>query len=132
VELSDALEVIRGYGFEGCTSLEQEIAFPQNFTSLGEHAFANCRNIRGTLKFNKEFYMFMGNEGYWASNGYAFENCSNIEAVDMSECEYLYQLPVGVFRGCTALHTVKLPPYLERVENEGFAYATNLQNIEFP
>ena len=132
VELSNALEIIRGYAFDGCTSLQQEITFPQNFTSIGEHAFANCRNLTGTVTFNKEFYMFMGNEGYWASNGYAFENCSNIEAVDMSECEYLYQLPVGVFRGCTALHTVKLPPYLERVENEGFAYATNLQNIEFP
>ena len=132
VELSNALEIIRGYAFDGCTSLQQEITFPQNFTSIGEHAFANCRNLTGTVTFNKEFYMFMGNEGYWASNGYAFQNCSNIEAVDMSECEYLYQLPVGVFRDCASLHTVKLPPYLERIENEGFAYDTNLQNIEFP
>ena len=132
VELSNALEVIRGYAFEGCTSLQQEITFPENFTSLGEYAFTNCRNLRGTVTFNKEFYMFMGNEGYWSSNSFAFQNCSNIEAVDLSECEYLYQLPMGVFRDCGSLHTVKLPPYLERIENEGFAYDTNLQNIEFP
>ena len=106
VELSNALEVIRGYAFEGCTSLQQEITFPENFTSLGEYAFTNCRNLIGTVTFNKEFYMFMGNEGYWSSNSFAFQNCSNIEAVDLSECEYLYQLPMGVFRDCGSLHTV--------------------------
>ena len=132
IVLSPALEVIRGYAFEGCTSLQQEITFPQNFTSIGEYAFANCRNLTGTLKFNSEFYMFMGNEGYWSSTGRAFENCSNIKAVDMSECEYLYQLPMGVFSGCNTLETVMLPPYLERIESYGFAYDTNLRNIKFP
>ena len=132
IVFSPALEVIRGYAFEGCTSLQQEITFPQNFTSIGEYAFANCRNLTGTLKFNREFYMFIGNEGYWSSTGRAFENCSNIKTVDMSECEYLYQLPMGVFSGCSALETVMLPPYLERIESDGFAYDTNLSNIKFP
>lgn len=132
VELSPALEVIRGYAFEGCASLQQQITFPQNFTSLGEYAFANCRNLTGTVKFNTEFYMFMGNEGYWSSTGRAFENCSNIETVDMSDCEYLYQLPQGVFAGCTSLNTVMLPPYLERIEGYGFENDVNLLNITFP
>ena len=132
IEFSSALEVIRGYAFEGCTSLQQEITFPERFTSIGEYAFANCRNLTGTVKFNNDFYMFMGNEGYWSDTGYTFENCSKIETVDMSECEYLYQLPWGVFRGCTSLHTMKLPPYLERIEGYGFDGDTNLRNIEFP
>lgn len=132
VELCDALEVIRGYAFEGCSSLQQEIQFPQYFTSIGEYAFANCRNLTGTVKFNDEFYMFMGNEGYWSDTGYTFENCSSIEAVDMSGCENLYQLPNGIFRGCTSLQTVQLPPYLERIEYNGFEDNTNLSDIEFP
>ena len=132
VELSEALEVIRGYAFEGCSSLQQELTFPQNFTSLGVYAFANCRSLYGTLKFNSEFYMFMGNEGYWSSEGRTFENCSNIEVVDMSECEYLYQLPQGVFSRCTSLHTVMLPPYLERIEYYGFEENTSLRTIAFP
>lgn len=132
VELSDALEVIRGYAFEGCSALRQEIHFPQSFTSIGEYAFANCRNLTGTVKFNDEFYMFMGNEGYWSDTGYTFENCSSIEAVDMSACENLYQLPNGIFRGCTSLQTVQLPPYLERIEYNGFEDNTNLSDIEFP
>ena len=132
VELSDALEVIRGYAFEGCSSLQQKIQFPQYFTSIGEYAFANCRNLTGTVKFNDEFYMFMGNEGYWSDTGYTFENCSSIEAVDMSGCENLYQLPMGIFRGCTSLQTVQLPPYLERIEYNGFEDNTNLSDIEFP
>ena len=132
VELSDALEVIRGYAFEGCSSLQQEITFPKNFTSLGEYAFANCRSLYGTLKFNSEFYMFMGNEGYWSSTGRTFENCSNIEVVDMSECENLYQLPQGIFSRCTSLQTVKLPPYLERIEYHGFEENTSLFDVEFP
>lgn len=132
VELSEALEVIRSYAFEGCSSLQQEITFPKNFTSLGEYAFANCRGLYGTVKFNSEFYMFMGNEGYWSSTGRTFENCSNIEVVDMSECENLYQLPQGIFSRCTSLQTVKLPPYLERIEYYGFEENTNLFDIEFP
>ena len=132
VELSSALEVIRGWAFEGCSSLQQEITFPERFTSIGEYAFANCRNLEGTVKFNKEFYMFMGNDGYWSSTGRAFENCSKIETVDMSDCEYLYQLPWGVFAGCTSLQTVMLPPYTERIENEGFRDCASLSNISFP
>jgi hypothetical protein len=132
VELSEALEVIRGYAFEGCSSLQQELTFPPYFTSLGVYAFANCRSLYGTLKFNSEFYMFMGNEGNWSSEGRTFENCSNIEVVDMSECEYLYQLPQGVFSRCYSLHTVMLPPYLERIEYYGFEENTSLRTIEFP
>lgn len=132
VELSSALEVIRGWAFEGCSSLQQEITFPERFTSIGEYAFANCRNLTGTVKFNKEFYMFMGNDGYWSSTGHAFENCSKIETVDMSDCEYLYQLPWGVFAGCTSLQTVMLPPYTERLEGEAFNGCTSLSNISFP
>lgn len=132
VELSSALEVIRGYAFEGCSSLQQDITFPQGFTSLGEYAFANCRSLTGTVKFNSDFYMFMGNEGYWANSGHTFENCTNIEAVDMSACENVYQLPVSIFQGCTSLQTIALPPYLERIEGSAFNNNTSLTDVEFP
>ena len=132
VEFSSALEVIQDFAFENCTSLQQEITFPQNFTSLGISAFANCRNLYGTVKFNNEFYKFMGSEGYWSSAGTSFENCSKIEVVDFSGCENLYQLPQGSFRGCTSLHTVYLPPYLERIEDAVFERNTSLKNITFP
>ena len=132
IVFSDALEVIRSYAFEGCVNLTQELTFPDQLLSIGEYAFANCRNLFGKVKFNSEFYQFIGAEGYWSSTGRAFENCSNIDEVDLSECEYLYEIPSATFNECYALKTVKLPPYLERIDDYSFHNCTNLATIAFP
>jgi len=132
IVFSDALEVIRGYAFEGCNNLTQELTFPDNFTSLGEYAFANCRNLFGTVKFNRDFYMFIGAEGFWSETGRAFENCSGIEEVDLSDCEFLYEIPSATFNECHALATVKLPPYLERIDDYAFNNCRSLTTINFP
>lgn len=132
IVFSDALEVIRGYAFEGCSNLTQELTFPDNFTSLGYYAFANCRNLFGTVKFNREFYMFMGSEGYWSEIGRAFENCSGIEEVDLSECEFLAEIPSATFNECHSLTTVKLPTYIERIDDWAFNNCRSLTGINFP
>ena len=132
VVLNESLEVIQGYAFEGCSSLTQEITLPRDFQSLGERAFANCSSLYGTVKFNRDFYMFMGTEGYGSSTGYCFENCSNIETVDMSEPDFLDEIPNGTFANCTSLKTVLLPPNLERIDNIAFENCSSLDNIEFP
>ena len=132
IVFSDALEVIRGYAFEGCSNLTQELTFPDNFTSLGYYAFANCRNLFGTVKFNREFYMFMGSEGYWSETGRAFENCSGIEEVDLSECEFLTEIPSATFNECHSLTTVKLPTYIERIDDWAFNNCRSLTNINYP
>ena len=132
IVFSDALEVIRSYAFEGCVNLTQELTFPDQLLSIGEYAFANCRNLFGKVKFNSEFYQFIGAEGYWSSTGRSFENCSNIDEVDLSECEYLYEIPSATFNECYALKTVKLPPYLERIDDHAFMNCRSLRNISFP
>ena len=132
VVLDESLEVIQGHAFEDCTSLAQEITLPRDFQSLGEYAFANCISLYGTVKFNRDFYMFMGTEGYGSSAGSCFENCSNIETVDMSEPDFLDEIPHSTFSGCTSLKTVLLPPMLERIDNNAFFECTSLDNIEFP
>ena len=132
VVLNESLEVIQGYAFEGCTSLKQEITLPRDFQSLGERAFANCSSLYGTVKFNRDFYMFMGTEGYGSVAGSCFENCTSIEAVDMSEPDFLDEIPNSTFAGCTSLKNVLLPPNLERIDNNAFSNCTSLDNIEFP
>ena len=132
VVLNANLEVIQGYAFEGCSALAQEITLPSNFQSLGERAFANCSSLYGTVKFNRDFYMFMGAEGYGSSAGSCFENCSSIETVDMSEPDFLDEIPNSTFAGCTSLKTVLLPPTLNRIDNYAFAYCSSLDGIEFP
>ena len=132
VVLNENLEVIQGYAFEGCSSLTQQITLPRDFQSLGERAFANCSSLYGTVKFNRDFYMFMGTEGYGSSTGYCFANCSKIETVDMSEPDFLDEIPYGTFQGCTSLKTVLLPPMLDRIDNNAFSNCKSLDNIEFP
>ncbi|MBR4731026.1 MAG: leucine-rich repeat protein [Prevotella sp.] len=132
VVFNESLEAIQGYAFEGCSSLKQEITLPRDFQSLGEHAFANCSSLYGTVKFNRDFYMFMGTEGYGSSTGYCFENCSNIETVDMSEPDFLDEIPYYTFVNCTSLKTVLLPQNLDRIDNGAFYNCTSLDNIEFP
>lgn len=132
VVLNESLETIQGYAFQGCSSLKQEITLPRDFQSLGEHAFADCSSLYGTVKFNRDFYMFMGTEGYGSSTGYCFENCSSIESVDMSEPDFLDEIPYGTFANCTSLKTVLLPPNLERIDNNAFSNCSSLDGIEFP
>ena len=132
VVLNESLEVIQGYAFERCSSLKQEITLPRDFQSLGEYAFANCSSLYGTVKFNRDFYMFMGSEGYGSSAGGCFENCTSIETVDLSEPDFLDEVPIGTFAGCTSLKTVLLPPNLDRIDNSAFESCTSLDNIEFP
>ena len=132
IVFNDALEVIRGYAFEGCTNLTQEITFPDNLLSLGYYAFANCRNLFGKVKFNPDFYIFMGSEGYWSETGRAFEGCNRIEEVDLSECDFLYEIPSATFNECSSLTTVKLPPYIERIDDFAFNNCRSLTSINFP
>lgn len=132
VVLNENLQVIQAYAFEGCSSLTQEITLPRNFESLGECAFANCSSLYGTVKFNRDFYMFMGTEGYGSSAGNCFANCSKIETVDMSDPDFLDEIPYGTFSGCTSLKTVLLPPMLDRIDDYAFSGCTSLDNIAFP
>ena len=126
------LEVIRNRAFYGCSGLTQELTFPEQFTSLGEYAFANCYGLNGTLTFNQEFYMFIGAEGYHSETGYAFDNCTNIRKIDMSACEYLYEIPSGTFQGCSNVSEVHLPPYVERIDEYVFQNCGSLVDISFP
>ncbi|MBP3775822.1 MAG: leucine-rich repeat protein [Prevotella sp.] len=132
VVLNENLEVIQGFAFEGCSALAQEITLPVNFQSLGESCFANCTSLYGTVKFNRDFYMFMGTEGYGSSAGSSFQNCSKIETVDMSAPDFLDEIPFHTFDGCTALKTVLLPPICDRIDDSAFANCTSLDGIEFP
>ena len=132
VVLNESLQVIQGCAFEGCSSLAQEITLPRKFQSLGERAFANCSSLYGTVKFNRDFDMFMGTEGYGSSAGQCFENCSKIETVDMSDPDFLEEIPYHTFAGCTSLTTVLLPPYLERIDDYAFYDCSSLDGIEFP
>ena len=132
VVLNENLEVIQACAFEGCSSLTQEIILPRDFQSLGEQSFANCSNLYGTVKFNRDFYMFMGTEGYGSSAGSCFENCSKIETVDMSEPDFLDEIPYRTFANCTSLKTVLLPPMLDRIDNYAFENCSSLDNLEFP
>ena len=61
----------------------------------------------------------------------AFENCTRLTAVDMSQC---HGTTVGesTFAGCTALQWVKLPESIDRVYGSAFEGCTALTSVELP
>lgn len=61
-------------------------------------------------------------------NSSAFENCSKLEKVYLSE--NLQSIENSVFSKCSALTEVKIPPEVKSIGNNAFANCTNLQTVE--
>ena len=45
VNIASTVKSIRNYAFFQCKNIIGPISFPEGLTSIGEYAFANCRNF---------------------------------------------------------------------------------------
>lgn len=62
--------------------------------------------------------------------GPAFEGCTALETVDLSQATNLTQIYPGTFTGCTELENVVLPKSVKQIGHSAF-YDTALRDIEF-
>ncbi len=62
----------------------------------------------------------------------AYRDRTDIEEVSFAPGSQIKVLPTGVFRGCSALKRIDLPPSLERIGAHAFAYCSSLEEIAFP
>ena len=109
VNIPDGLETIGYYGFNGCSSLElNNFTFPSTVTTMGDHAFAGCKKITGSLTFPALTTM---------SGTYQFEDCTGLTSFSAPS---LCTIPQGMFNRCTALASASFSPDLASIGNSAF------------
>ncbi len=119
------------------------ITIPDNVTSIGKHAFWNCKSIASVLI----------PQGVRTINQYSFWDCSALAEITIpssvnyigeyafSECTQLkcISIPDGVtviekytFNGCYSLTDVAIPDSVTQIEQDAFGYCKSLKSIILP
>lgn len=117
IELNGQLSVLPSYCFYDCKLLK-EYNFPSTIIQIDDHCFYNCISLE-----NMPCGIQVLGEG-------AFENCSSLEEIDLSEISS--EIPRYAFRECTKLRSVQLSQTLKTIGEEAFYNCKNLSSVEFP
>jgi hypothetical protein len=75
---------------------------------------------------NSNITSYTGSEQYILNN--AFESCSNLSTVDMSDCKYIGS---GAFMSCNHLSNISFPK-CSFIGSATFSSCTSLSNVSFP
>ena len=87
---------------------------------IEDRAFANCEELR-SIKLPHSI-IEIGKE--------AFEECSNLQIVDMSQCTQLEKIGTNAFRKCKSLSKLLLPKSLKEIGEFAFEECSNLQIVD--
>ena len=142
ITLPDSVTKIEYGAFKDCTQLA-EIKFGSGLTSIGNEAFAGCKNLtaltipdsvteigRNSFKACTNLTdLSIGNGIFVISSG-AFRECSKLTAVVIPD--NVTEIDSGAFWECTALSDVKFGNSLEVIGNSAFYSCTNLKKIVLP
>lgn len=123
IELSSKNNVEDGYN--GDVVIPGEVTIEdQTYTvsSIGESAFAECTEMTSVS--------VPASITTIAST--AFNGCTGLELLDMSESTALTSISSNTFSTCTALETVNFPTSLESIGASAFANCANLLNMSLP
>lgn len=111
VILPSKMSVIKGYTFNGCSSLVSTSAdetagviIPNTVTSVANYAFQNCTSLK-KIKFSDEM-TFLGAGTTWSStaSSYVLDGCTSLEEVTLST--KMKQIGQYAFSNCPNLTTV--------------------------
>lgn len=109
--------------FYNCTALKS-IVLPEGITSFGDSdwetddaTFMNCTALE-SVTLNESIYSF---------GTHAFENCTSLKEIDMSECWDLWEISQYAFRNCTSLETVIFSESSYDIYEDAFAGCTALK-----
>lgn len=112
-------------GYNGDVVIPEEVTIEdQTYTvsSIGESAFAECTEMTSVS--------VPASITTIAST--AFDGCTGLELLDMSENTALTIIDGNTFSTCTALETVNFPTSLESIGTSAFANCANLSNMSLP
>ena len=119
VRLSDNIEVLPQYIFNGCTKLKT-VNMPASLKTVSYYAFYDCSSLTGKLTLP---------ESVTAISDYSFYNTRFTE-VEIPEA--VTEIESGTFKKCTALTKVTFNEGLEYIWSYAFDGCTNLENVSLP
>ena len=99
----------------------KSITIPKSVKMIRRGAFSNRKNLCQVT--------FLGTVS--EIEGYAFSYCSSLTSIDLSSFSNNI-LSFGVFKSCTSLRTVKLPPVITDIGDNTFEGCTSLASISLP
>ncbi|MCD8049015.1 MAG: leucine-rich repeat protein [Clostridia bacterium] len=121
IVLSDGLEEIGEYAFNGCKSLKN-ITLPSTLKAINAQAFDSCSSL-------EQIDIPVGIEEI--EHG-AFYKCTALKTIDLSECANLKEIERDTFSGCTSLVSIKFPVGIDTIPNSFCKECTSLVNVEIP
>ena len=147
-----SLASIGEMAFSGCSGLTS-ISLPSSLTSLtsiGYDAFYVCSGLESiTVEEGNPVYHSEGNclietesntlvlgcknsviPSYITSIGYdAFQDCSGLTTVDLSQCTSLTSIGWSAFYGCSGLTSISLPTSITSIEGNAFYGCRGLKEV---
>ncbi len=102
------------------TSLSGTVVLPNDLETIGNSAFASCKNIEG-ITFNNKLKSIGSN---------AFYSCNNLKSITLPDG--LTEIGIEAFINCSALKSVKLPESLTTIGIAAFSGCTSLESITIP
>ena len=92
-------------------------------STIGGYAFWKCQSLTSVI-FPSSFTEF--------TRQYAFNSCTSLASVDLSNCNNLSEICTHTFSQCTLLSDVKLPNNLKTIKSFAFNNCTQLKTINLP
>lgn len=92
----------------------------ESITSIGEYAFAGCKNMKKMIVPNN-----ISNIGYDA-----FRKCESLEEITI--CGNIDKISDSLFYGCSSLKTITLPNGITEIGECAFFDCSNLEEIDIP
>ena len=155
VTLSNGLEKIGAYAFEGCSSLKS-IFIPDTVKTIEVGVFKKCSALQEILVGeNNRFYTSINGvlyskdkstlicypEGLKIENMDFLNNVTRIddyalaghkELISFNCADTILEFGTGVFKNCSSLKKVKIPRHFKNISNETFENCSSLEEIELP
>mmetsp|Transcript_48299 Transcript_48299/g.53800 ORF Transcript_48299/g.53800 Transcript_48299/m.53800 type:complete len:321 (-) Transcript_48299:520-1482(-) len=108
--------------FSGCSNL-QRMELPEGLLRLERDAFFGCTSLRGIIVIPASI-QYMGDA--------VFERCTSLESVVFAPRTTNIELGLFMFRDCSDLRFVTLPPNLRLIPRGCFQGCTSLTHFHIP
>ena len=145
------LTSIESYAFDSCSRLTS-ITLPSSLTSIGNGAFSGCTNLQPSVTDQGVKYLGNSENPYlvlWdgtdiTTSSYtvnekckfiynaAFDWCSGLKSIDLSNCTSLTSIGSYAFASCSRLTSITLPSSLTSIGNGAFDGCGGLTSITLP